>query len=65
MAIADLAYNTARNMLVAAGSNTAAKSHPKHTGVPARRTVTARTFSEKRVTNSAAPMLDTLVFNPA
>jgi len=32
MAISDHDYNTARNMLIVAGSDTAEKSHPKHTG---------------------------------
>ena len=32
MAISDHDYNTARGMLIAANSNTARNSHPKHTG---------------------------------
>jgi hypothetical protein len=32
MAISDHNYNTARQLLMAAGSMTAAASHPKHTG---------------------------------
>lgn len=32
MAISDQKYNTARSILASAGSDTAAKSHQKHTG---------------------------------
>jgi hypothetical protein len=32
MAISDNDYNQARDILIAAGSKTAEKSHPKHTG---------------------------------